>query len=197
MGYQILSLLILAAFYTIYIGKMLAQKKKGIQTDHIAKGEKKKTLMTTEAAMKVATYGIVGAEAFSIILNAGSLGPAVRVTGIFIGFAGVIVFGMAVYTMRDSWRAGIPEKDKTAMVTEGIYSISRNPAFVGFYLTYIGILLTFFNWILLAFTICSIVLLHLQILKEEEYLPTVFGDDYIRYKNRVGRYIGRKGNFYG
>lgn len=195
MEYQILSLLTLAAFYTIYIGKMLAQRKKGIQTDHIAKGEKKKALMTTEALMKIATYSIVAAEVFSIVLYAGSLTPAVRVTGIFIGFAGVIVFGIAVYTMRDSWRAGIPEKDKTAMVTEGIYSISRNPAFVGFYLTYIGVLLAFFNWILLAFTMFSIVLLHLQVIKEEEYLPTVFGDDYIRYKNRVGRYIGRKGNF--
>ncbi|HBR34612.1 MAG TPA: isoprenylcysteine carboxyl methyltransferase, partial [Firmicutes bacterium] len=29
----------------------------------------------------------------------------------------------------------------------------RNPAFLGFYLTYIGILLTFSNWVLLVFTI--------------------------------------------
>lgn len=43
--------------------------------------------------------------------------------------------------MRDSWRAGISETDKTELVTEGIYQISRNPAFLGFDLLYIGILL--------------------------------------------------------
>lgn len=43
--------------------------------------------------------------------------------------------------MRDSWRAGISETDKTELVTEGIYQISRNSAFLGFDLLYIAILL--------------------------------------------------------
>ena len=43
--------------------------------------------------------------------------------------------------MRDSWRAGISETDKTELVTEGIYQISRNPAFLRFDLLHIGILL--------------------------------------------------------
>lgn len=192
MQYQILSLLTMAVFYSIYIGKMLTQRKKGIQTDYIAKGKGKGSLMTVEIIMKIATYSIVIVEIASITLNLYILSPIIRILGIFIGFAGVIIFGISVYTMKDSWRAGIPNNDKTTMITGGIYSISRNPAFVGFYLTYIGILLTFFNWTLLAFTIFTIMILHIQILKEEEYLPIVFGNDYIKYKNRVGRYIGRK-----
>lgn len=190
--YQILSLSSLIAFYLIYIGKMIAQKKKGIQTDHIAKGEKKDTLMTVEIVMKIATYSIVAVEVASIVLNSYVLSPTIRIFGILIGFTGVIIFGIAVYTMKDSWRAGIPDNDKTTMVTNGIYSISRNPAFVGFYLSYIGILLTFFNWVLLAFTIFSIMLLHFQVLKEEEYLLMVFENDYIIYKKQVDRCIGRK-----
>ena len=43
--------------------------------------------------------------------------------------------------MRDFWRAGISETDKTELVTEGIYQISRNPAFLGFDVLYFGILL--------------------------------------------------------
>lgn len=192
MQYQILSLSTLIAFYLIYVGKMIAQKKKGVQTDHIAKGKKKDTLMTVEIIMKFATYSIVVVEVVSIGLNSYVLNPTMRIFGIFIGFIGVFIFGIAVYTMKDSWRAGIPDNDKTTMVTNGIYSISRNPAFVGFYLNYVGILLTFFNWTLFAFTIFSIILLHLQVLKEEEYLPMVFGNDYVIYRNQVGRYVGRK-----
>ncbi|WRS27168.1 isoprenylcysteine carboxylmethyltransferase family protein [Oscillospiraceae bacterium MB08-C2-2] len=191
MVYQILSFATLAAFYSIYIGKMLAQRKKGIQTDHMAKGNKQGSLMTVERLMKLATYSVVVAEAVSILLNRYALAPALRQAGVLIGFAGVAVFGTAVYTMRDSWRAGIPQEDKTAMITDGIYAFSRNPAFVGFYLTYAGILLTFFNWVLLVFTVLSITLLHLQILKEEVFLPTVFGEQYYEYKKQVRRYVGR------
>ncbi len=30
---------------------------------------------------------------------------------------------------------------------------------------------------------------HLQILEEERFLPTVFGDEYVRYKRETGRYL--------
>lgn len=43
--------------------------------------------------------------------------------------------------MKDSWRAGISETDKTELVTEGIYQFSRNLAFLEFNLLYIGILI--------------------------------------------------------
>ena len=39
--------------------------------------------------------------------------------------------------MKNSWRAGIPSEDKIEFVSNGIYKISRNPAFVGFDLLYI------------------------------------------------------------
>ena len=34
--------------------------------------------------------------------------------------------------MRDSWRVGIFKTDKTALVTEDIYQISRNSVLLGF-----------------------------------------------------------------
>lgn len=55
------------------------------------------------------------------------------------GATGDVVFLAAVLCMRDSWRAGIPEKDKTELVTRGIFKISRNPAFLGFDFVYIGV----------------------------------------------------------
>lgn len=93
---------------------------------------------------------------------------------------------------RDSWRAGIAEEDKREMITSGIYKISRNPAFLGFDCVYLGILLMFFNWILLAASVFAALMLHLQILQEEKYLPAAFGEAYISYKKCVRRYLGRK-----
>jgi len=41
-------------------------------------------------------------------------------------------------------------------------------------------------------TLWAIIMLHLQILQEEKYLPTVFGDEYLAYRKKVCRYFGRK-----
>ena len=74
-----------------------------------------------------------------------------------------------------------------------IYWFSRNPAFLGFDLVYIGILLMFFHWILLAASVFAGVMLHLQIVYvEERFLKEVFGEEYLEYQKKVCRYLGRK-----
>lgn len=78
-------------------------------------------------------------------------------------------------------------------MTGGIYQISRNPAFLGFDLVYIGMVMMFFNWGLLVTSIFAVVMLHLQIVNvEEDFLMEVFGEEYLEYKEKVCRYLGRK-----
>lgn len=188
MIWQLTAILLLLFFYTVYIGKMIAQRRRGIQTDQMAQ-KKRGTLFYIELVLKMSTYTVVVVEVLSIAINTTVFPQAVRILGVTLAVLGDIVFSLAVWTMRDSWRAGIAQEDKTEMVTTGIYKLSRNPAFLGFNLVYIGILLIFFNWILCAITILAMVMLHLQILQEEKYLPTVFGEDYLTYKSKVGRYF--------
>lgn len=143
MTFQIVAIIILLAFYGCYLGKMLLQKKQGIQTDQMGKGKK-----GTEKTIEL--------------------------------------------TMKNNWRAGVSHTDKTELVTDGIYQISRNPAFLGFDLVYIGILLTFFNWLLLAVSLFAILMFHLQITKvEEPFLTAVFGTEYSKYQESVHRYFGK------
>ena len=186
------ALFVIVFFYSVYLGKMLVQRKKGIRTDQIAVGKKKGPLFWTEFVMKIATYSVVAAEIISVFAVRPILPLPVQVAGVVIGFLGDAVFLCAVITMKDSWRAGIPENDRTKMVTGGIYSVSRNPAFLAFALVYLGVLLVLFNIPLLAFSVFSAVMLHLQILQEEKFLPTVFGDEYRNYKNHVRRYLGKR-----
>lgn len=192
MIYQITAILLLVFFYAVYLGKMAMQRKQGIKTNQIATKNKKGKVYAIELIMKIATYAVILVEVISIIMNTYLLPQPVRIAGIVIAVLGDIVFAIAVFTMRDSWRAGIAENDKTELITSGIYSISRNPAFLGFYLVYIGILLMFFNWILLVITVFAITMLHLQVLQEEKHLATAFGKDYCEYKQKVKRYFGRQ-----
>ena len=112
---------------------------------------------------------------------------ALLVLGLFYG-----IFLLSVLTMRDSWRAGIPERDGTELVTGGLYAFSRNPAFLGFDLMYLRVFLLFANWLSGLCSAFAVLTLHLQILQEERYLEGVFGEPYRAYRTRVFRYLGRR-----
>jgi protein-S-isoprenylcysteine O-methyltransferase Ste14 len=115
--------------------------------------------------------------------------PLVRSIGLIIFALGIGLFITAMVTMKDSWRAGIPSEDKTTMVSSGIYRFSRNPAFLGFDLTYIGTCLAFGNMVLFITAAITILIMHLQILEEEKFLENTFKGEYLNYKRKVGRYF--------
>lgn len=192
MWFQVAGIAIMLAFYGCYFIKMISQHKKGIKTDQIGKG-KVGFVKFVEITMKIVTYLVPAVEIVSIILNTSFFAVPVRIVGVLVAVVGVAVFIISVLTMRDSWRAGVSKTDKTELVTKGIYKISRNPAFLGFDLMYLGILLMFFNLVLYIVSLFAMLIFHLQIVNvEEEFLLETFGDEYLRYKKKVCRYIGRK-----
>lgn len=192
MIFRIITLVLMASFYICYFAKMISQKRQGIDTDQLGKG-KEGFVKFIEVTLKISTYLIPAIEVVSIIFYASSVNDALRIIGLIILALGVIAFTVSVLQMKDNWRAGVQREEKTELVTTGIYSISRNPAFLGFDLMYIGIMIAFFNWYLCIATCLVMVLFHLQIVNvEEEFLVEAFGDEYIKYRKKVCRYLGRK-----
>lgn len=181
------AILIMILFYGIYFAKMIRQRCRGIQTDQLGRGKDKRVRLT-ECVLKAATVFIVPVQLLSILWDWSFLPYGLRVSGIVIGLLGDLVFLLSVVAMKDSWRAGIPDEGGTQFVCHGIYRYSRNPAFVGFDMMYAGILLLYFNWLLLFFTIWAVAMLHWQILQEEKYLEKEFGEKYLEYKRQVRRY---------
>lgn len=186
--YPWLALLVLAVFYGIYFAKMLVQHRHGIRTNQIGR-RKESSIHTVETLLSVATLGAPAAQIMSITFGWNHLPANARFTGFCIGMLGDVIFLISVLCMRDSWRAGIPDKDKTCLVTTGIYRYSRNPAFLGFDLQYIGVLLMYCNLLTAGFTVLAIVMLHLQVLQEEKYLTRTFGTVYTDYCRNVRRYL--------
>lgn len=194
--YTILGLIILFSFYGSYFAKMFLQSKAGIKTNQMGKGSKPRKTLVIEFALKTITLLTAVIQLLSILSNKNLLiliqNDLAVYTGFVVSSVGVVVFIISMATMRDSWRAGINITKETKMVTTGIYKYSRNPAFVGFDLFYFGLALAFSNIFNILFACASILILHLQILEEEKFLPTVFGRDYLCYKKKTGRYFGRK-----
>jgi protein-S-isoprenylcysteine O-methyltransferase Ste14 len=184
---------LITCFYIGYFMKQILLRKKGIHTNRLAKGRKPPKTAAIETALLTATYSIAVIQYASVFFSRFILTlkfPAsIRWVGIALTGGGVIFFILAITSMRDSWRAGVDESQKTAIVTSGIYSISRNPAFVGFDMLYLGSALALPNVLLLVAAVIGILLLHLQILEEETYLPHAFGEEYLQYKSRTPRYF--------
>jgi protein-S-isoprenylcysteine O-methyltransferase Ste14 len=83
-----------------------------------------------------------------------------------------------------------PWKPTTAIVTTGPYRFTRNPAYVGMALVYIGIaLLAGALWVLLPLPLVLLIIDRGVIAREERYLERKFGQEYLDYKRSVRRWV--------
>jgi protein-S-isoprenylcysteine O-methyltransferase Ste14 len=83
-----------------------------------------------------------------------------------------------------------PWKPTTAIVTSGPYRFTRNPAYLGMALVYVGIaLLAGALWVLVPLPVVLAVIDRAVIAREERYLERKFGREYLDYKGGVRRWI--------
>ena len=83
-----------------------------------------------------------------------------------------------------------PRKPSTAIVNYGAFRYTRNPLYISLTLLYLGIASLINSlWILiLVFPLLSVIQKGV-IEREERYLEKKFGEEYLRYKRRVKRWI--------
>lgn len=91
--------------------------------------------------------------------------------------------------MGASWRIGIDQEQETDLVERGLFSISRNPIFLGMRTALIGFFLALPNAVTLMAVVLADVLIQIQVLIEEEFLTRLHGDKYIEFQKRVRRWI--------
>jgi protein-S-isoprenylcysteine O-methyltransferase Ste14 len=75
------------------------------------------------------------------------------------------------------------------LITNGIFSLSRNPIYLAFAIILLGELLILPNWITLSYLAAATWLFHRQVLREEAYLRGYYGQVYVEYCSRVRRYV--------
>ncbi len=189
--HHILALAAVTLFYAAYLQRQFALRRRGIRTDRLGKGQKERKTRIVEVVLLVVSFSMPVAQYGSILTDWGCVAApeGLRWTGVAVAFGGGVFFLLAVVAMRDNWRAGIDASQKTELVTRGVYRISRNPAFVGFDLLYVGIALAFPNPVLIVLTLVGIVVFHLQIMEEERFVRSIFGTDYAEYAAKTRRYL--------
>jgi protein-S-isoprenylcysteine O-methyltransferase Ste14 len=83
-----------------------------------------------------------------------------------------------------------PWKPTTAIVSDGVYALSRNPIYLAFTLFYLGAAFLFGSvWMVALLAPVLLVMRYAVIAREEKYLEEKFGAPYDEYKRRVRRWI--------
>jgi protein-S-isoprenylcysteine O-methyltransferase Ste14 len=109
-------------------------------------------------------------------------------TGAVFICAGLIFSTLASLSLKNSWRIGVDEKEKTELIESGMYRFSRNPYFLSYDIVLIGMAICFPSPLMIAPVLITIILFHMMILKEEKHLE-INHTAYIKYKNKVRRYL--------
>ena len=81
-------------------------------------------------------------------------------------------------------------KPASSLQVNGIFSITRNPMYVGLALVYLGISCFVGNWWnIILFPLLLLIVQEYIIKREEKYLLRRFGKEYVVYKTKVRRWL--------
>ena len=104
--------------------------------------------------------------------------------------AGVLLVGWFERTLRHAGTPANPYKPVSNVVTEGPFRYTRNPAYLSMAMIYTGIAaLANALWAMLLLPGALLVIQRGVIEREERYLERTFGEEYLRYKALVRRWI--------
>lgn len=129
----------------------------------------------------------------SLVLNEAGFGLAMEIRrGLALALivGGLLLDGMAAGTFRRAGTAVEPWKPSSNLVDAGPYRFSRNPIYVGFAITYVGLAVAMDSPVTLALLFpCLMVIDRYVIVREERYLEARFGQAYRDYRARVRRWL--------
>ncbi len=100
------------------------------------------------------------------------------------------VLAAALGRLRRAGTAVEPWRPSTALVTDGVYRLTRNPIYLAMGLLYLGLALALDSVVALVLLPPLLALVQVAVVsREERYLEGKFGDDYRRYRASVRRWL--------
>lgn len=107
-----------------------------------------------------------------------------------IGLTGFVVMMWAWWQFKRNNVAICPTDRTTRLLTTGVYRLTRNPMYLGMVMMLAAVAIWIGTLPFVAAAIAYFVIINFVFCPfEEDKLTTAFGDDYSRYRNRVGRWI--------
>lgn len=113
----------------------------------------------------------------------------IKTAGLVLLPAALLWIVTAQFQMKESWRIGIDTDHETSLVTNGLFSLSRNPVFSGMIASQAGLFLLLPGALTLCLMLTTYVVLQIQIRLEEDFLVQRHGEVYRKYKSKTRRLL--------
>ncbi|HEX6290586.1 MAG TPA: isoprenylcysteine carboxylmethyltransferase family protein [Herpetosiphonaceae bacterium] len=127
-----------------------------------------------------------------LVLPHGVLTRTMMVVGVALILAGATLVVLARRELAQRGQPTDPGLPTSTLVTTGVFSISRNPLYLGGMCLLVGIALVLnLPWIVVLLLPAILACHYLLITPEERYLATKFGAEYQTYAASVQRWMGR------
>jgi protein-S-isoprenylcysteine O-methyltransferase Ste14 len=110
--------------------------------------------------------------------------------GIALIVAGLVVRWAAILTLRRYFTVDVAIRGDHRVIQHGIYRFVRHPAYLGSFVSFIGLGLAFGNWLSVIVIVVGTAIAFLyRISVEERALVAALGDEYRAYAARTKRFI--------
>lgn len=128
-----------------------------------------------------------------IPLPGGFITPFRIIGGAILVVIGVVFIVNARREFRRYSQPTDPGHPTTRIISTGVFSVSRNPLYLGGIFFLSGISMAFnLSWFFILLIPTVVACHYILIAPEEKYLQAMFGDQYQLYAERVHRWLGRK-----
>ena len=186
---QYLAALTIVLLLGTVVGRVLLLRRTGTRAMHFGELDKTDFLIPPVALFYFYT---VFAAAFGWPLGSHQRffqSTIVAWLGVTLCLAGVLILVISLVSFGKSFRIGIDVDQPGQLVTTGIFAVSRNPIYVGFFVFLLGQLLVSPDWVPLIYLVAATGLFHRQVLREEEFMRRRYGQEYAEYCSHVRRYV--------
>jgi len=175
-----------AGFLIVLFGGGVFFKKRKIEQD--GQAPINRTLFYVSKYSILVLWGAMVVQSWGIRISTVEVPRALQLIALLFWVCGFAFLFLGRLTMGDSFRLGTPRED-TRLGTDGLFRMSRNPMYVGVYMTIAASALYTANPVVILLGAFVIAVHHTIVLAEEDHLQTVFGQQYTEYCSRVRRYV--------
>ena len=169
----------------LFVGKGLLRKR---QIDMDGEPPVDRTLFYSSKYLIVLLWAAMVMSSWGIDLSFTGRPMFLKWAALCLWATGFILLFSGRFKLGSSFRIGRP-KESTGLRVNGLFSMSRNPMYLGVYMTLLASVLYTLNPILFLAGVFVVAVHHRIVLAEEQHLQTAFGEEYATYCGRVRRYL--------
>jgi protein-S-isoprenylcysteine O-methyltransferase len=116
--------------------------------------------------------------------------PVWVLAGMLLIVVGLIIRWVAILTLKESFTVDIAISPGQRIIDRGIYRFIRHPSYTGSLASFLGLAITFANWLSILVIIIPITGAFLYRVRiEEAALHQAFGEEYAGYARRTRRFV--------